>query len=67
MSDRNEEASEKARTSMREAFRKINLMPANVSLATWRIVRQREVSLTAKRKANVWARIKTYQGVAWKP
>ena len=55
------------RASMREAFRKINLMPANVSLATWKLVKPREISLTAKRKKMVWIREKTCRGVAWKP
>jgi hypothetical protein len=56
----------KIRTSMREAFRKINLMPANVRLATWKRLKIKTVALD-KTRAKAWLPVETYQGVAWKP
>jgi len=67
MRDRNEEAPKKARSSMREAFRKINLMPANVSLATWKRLKIKTVAIDDKKRAKAWLPVKTCKGVAWKP
>ncbi len=67
MHDRIRKTPKATRAGMREAFRKINIMPANVSLATWKRLKLKTVALDDKRRAKAWIPIKTYQGVAWKP
>jgi hypothetical protein len=60
-------AKKTTRTSMREAFRRINLMPANVMLATWKRLKIKTVGLDDKKRAKAWLPVETYKGVAWKP
>ncbi len=45
----------------------LNVIPANVRLATWKRLKLREIAITAKRKKAAWIRTGTFKGIAWKP